>query len=98
MYILLVGLNHKTAPVEVREQLAFDSEASAKALKDFKDRYPGGEFVLLSTCNRVELYVAMEKASDVTPTELAECLAGMRGIDFDELEPEIILEYFIMTP
>jgi glutamyl-tRNA reductase len=85
MYILLVGLNHKSAPVEVREQLAFNSQAAAIALEKLKRKYPGGEFVLLSTCNRVELYVAMEKSSDVLPSELAAFVAEMRGVDFNEL-------------
>lgn len=83
MYILLVGLNHKTAPVEVRERLAFNSEASSDALKRLKRRYPNGEFVLLSTCNRVELYAAVEKSSELSPDDVAAFLAELRGVDFD---------------
>ncbi|MBW8035874.1 MAG: glutamyl-tRNA reductase [Planctomycetes bacterium] len=91
MYILLVGLNHKTAPVEVREQLAFDSEASVEALKEFKQRYPNGEFVLLSTCNRVELYIAIDKSSKVSLTEMAACLTEMRGVDFNEFRKHLYI-------
>ncbi len=89
MYIMLVGLNHKSAPVEVREQLAFSSADAAVALESLKRKYPGGEFVLLSTCNRVELYVAMEKSSDVSPTDMAVSLAEMRGIDFGKLRKHL---------
>lgn len=89
MYILLVGLNHKSAPVEVREQLAFNSQAAAIALEKLKRQYPGGEFVLLSTCNRVELYVAMAKSSDVLPSELTAFVAEMRGVDFNELRKHL---------
>jgi len=91
MYILLVGLNHKTAPVEVREKLAFDSEASVEALKELKQRYPDGEFVLLSTCNRVELYIAMDKSSEVSLTEMSECLAEIRGVDFNEFRQHLYI-------
>lgn len=55
---LVVGINHRTAPLEVRESLAFNHDKLSLALRDLKSRYPGGEFVILSTCNRVELYVA----------------------------------------
>lgn len=86
-----MGLNHKTAPVEVREKLAFDSEASAEALKGLKRRYPDGEFVLLSTCNRVELYIAMVKSSEASPTEMAGSLAEMRGVDFNEFRKHLYI-------
>jgi len=91
MYILLVGLNHKTAPVEVREQLAFNPQASAEALKQFKHRHPDSEFVLLSTCNRVELYVAMKKTSSVSPTDIASSLAEMRGVEFSEFRKHLYI-------
>jgi glutamyl-tRNA reductase len=90
MYILLVGLNHKSAPIEVREQLAFNSQSTAIALEELKRKYSGGEFVLLSTCNRVELYVAMEN-SDVSPTDLAKSLAEMRGVDFSDLRKHLYI-------
>jgi len=85
MYILLIGLNHKTAPVEVREQLAFNPPAAAKALEGLKRQYRGCEFVLLSTCNRVELYAAMDKSAAVRPSEIAAFLTRMRGVDFSRL-------------
>ncbi len=62
MDILVVGLNHKTAPVEVREKLAFDEHTAPRALIEFKERMPHTEAVILSTCNRVELYAASEEA------------------------------------
>ncbi|TFG49274.1 MAG: hypothetical protein E4H40_03245 [Candidatus Brocadiia bacterium] len=65
MKILAVGLNHKTASVEVREKLAFDATGTTKALKQLKHRHPQSEFVLLSTCNRVEIYAAAEDIKKV---------------------------------
>lgn len=54
MHIVLVGLNHKAAPVEVRERIAFSSSQLPAALAE-ASRYVG-EAVILSTCNRTELY------------------------------------------
>jgi glutamyl-tRNA reductase len=58
--IVLVGLNHRTAPVQVREQLAFGREGLPAALMCFAQRFPGSEAAILSTCNRVEILVASE--------------------------------------
>lgn len=58
MRILCVGANHKTAPVAVRERLVFDRAAACSALQDLRDLYPEAEFIVLSTCNRAEIYVA----------------------------------------
>jgi glutamyl-tRNA reductase len=60
MSILLVGLNHRTAPVEVREQLAFSREGVATALMLFRNRFPTAEAAILSTCNRVELMISSD--------------------------------------
>jgi glutamyl-tRNA reductase len=53
--IVLLGLNHKTAPVELRECLAFTGEQIETALDDFSNYPQLSEMVLISTCNRVEI-------------------------------------------
>jgi glutamyl-tRNA reductase len=53
----LVGVSHRRAPVELRERVALDLDASAALARRLAD---GGEAVVLSTCNRTELYVARE--------------------------------------
>lgn len=58
MNFLLVGLNHRTAPVEIREQLAFSRDGVATALILFRNQFPKSEAAILSTCNRVEMLVA----------------------------------------
>ena len=58
MRILCVGANHKTAPVALRERLAFDAAAARAALETLRDRYAEGQFVIVSTCNRSEIYLA----------------------------------------
>ncbi len=65
-HILLVGINHKTAPVELREKLAFPKfklqQAFGQLLAGRGDSNPLSEAVILSTCNRVEIYgVARQK-------------------------------------
>src|SRR5829696_1449514 len=58
MAIVLVGLNHKTAPVEVRERLAFTDEACAEGLRALVDGQVVSEGLIVSTCNRVEVLAA----------------------------------------
>jgi glutamyl-tRNA reductase len=62
MSILLIGLNHRTAPVEIREQLAFSREGVATALLLFRNQFPRSEAAIISTCNRVEMLIASDEA------------------------------------
>ena len=55
MQLALVGLSHKTAPVEVRERMAFSSDALRAALTSLVGRQEVNEALILSTCNRVEV-------------------------------------------
>lgn len=61
MSIVLVGLNHKSAPVGVRERLAFSDEACAESLRALVDGERIGEALIVSTCNRVEVLATTEK-------------------------------------
>lgn len=58
--IVLLGLNHKTAPVELRENLAFSKDETSAALKALQESPALSEAILISTCNRVELLMATE--------------------------------------
>lgn len=79
--LLLTGLNHKTAPVAVRERLAVSAEALPAAL-DALRRCPGvGEVMLLSTCNRVEILAHGSGGALPAPEPLIEALARLRGAD-----------------
>ncbi len=86
MQIILVGINHKTAPVAVRERLACDKPLVCEALDRLKATYPLCEFVLLSTCNRVECYAVVDKDVGPNPEELAKWLTDFRGVGFGEIE------------
>lgn len=61
MSIVLVGLNHKTAPVEVRERLAFTDAACSESLRALVDGEVVREGLIVSTCNRVEVLAASAK-------------------------------------
>jgi glutamyl-tRNA reductase len=86
MNLRMVGCSHSTAPLEVRERLAFSREQAAEALTRFRSRYPQAEAVLLSTCNRVELYFASE-AADACPThnDAVAFLAEFHGVEVEQL-------------
>ena len=67
MTLIALGLNHLTAPVTLREQVAFDAEATAAALQALA-REPGvEEAMILSTCNRTELYVSVTAGAEGVP-------------------------------
>src|SRR4051812_16940119 len=55
MQLAIVGVSHKTAPVEIRERLAFPSEGMQEALSSLVRRDRIAEAMILSTCNRVEI-------------------------------------------
>src|SRR5215475_3240253 len=58
MSILVLGLSHKTAPVEIRERLAFKEELLPAALNTLVDREIVNEGLIVSTCNRVEMIIS----------------------------------------
>ncbi|MGI8979268.1 MAG: glutamyl-tRNA reductase [Pirellulaceae bacterium] len=82
MKLQMVGCSHHTAPLEVRERLAFSKDQAVDALSRLRQKYPEAEAVLLSTCNRVELYVASETA-ETCPShhDVVAFLAGFHGLD-----------------
>ena len=83
--LLLLGLNHSTAPLEVREKLAFNAESQKAALADFTAQFKDCEIVLLSTCNRVELYVAKRDAHWPDVEQVLEFVARVRNVSTSEI-------------
>ena len=61
MSVIVVGLNHRTAPVEMRERVAVPASRQIKAVHDLAMREHLAEVVLLSTCNRIEIYARCTK-------------------------------------
>jgi glutamyl-tRNA reductase len=64
MPVFVVGLNHRTAPLDLLERLAIDSERLPKALALLLEREHVKECAILSTCNRVEIYAAIDRFHD----------------------------------
>jgi glutamyl-tRNA reductase len=86
--ILLLGLNHRTAPVEVRERLAFSREGVANALALFRRAYPDAEAAIVSTCNRVELLVNADNGPP-TAEHVTTFLARSRDLPADAFRPHL---------
>ncbi len=84
MKLLIVGLNHKTAPIEVRERLAFGPDIIAGALRDLRGREGVHEAVVVSTCNRTELYCAVEDGGEET---VRHWLGGFHGVEHERVNP-----------
>ncbi len=90
MKLQVVGCSHHSSSIEVRERLAFTPEQAQDALGRLRDRFPQSEAVLLSTCNRVELYLASELPHGLpSHHDIVQFLAEYHGLDaaevFDEL-------------
>lgn len=82
--LVAVGLNHKTAPVELRERLAFGAGDIAAALSALRERAGLGEVMIVSTCNRVEVYgVAPHWAR--AGERVLQALADTRAVPLPEL-------------
>jgi glutamyl-tRNA reductase len=88
MHLLLVGISHKTAPVELRERIDFHARGLDVALRELAPRLPAGEAVVLSTCNRAELYVASEQIERMRG-ELVRFIGDFHGVDRPALVPHM---------
>lgn len=87
MKLLMVGCSHHNTSVEARERLAFSPEQARQALAQLREIFPDSEAVLLSTCNRVELYVAAELAAQCPSREqLVRFIASFHGLVDEEIE------------
>lgn len=83
MALLALGINHKTAPVEVRERVAFAPEHLAQALREVCHEAELREVSILSTCNRTELYCS----TDVPGTQqLLQWLGHYHGVEPSQLQ------------
>lgn len=86
MKIFVLGLNHKSAPLAIREKLAFDPEQTLQALRQLKSKFEESEFVLLSTCNRIELYCACNRSDLAMADDLILFLSKFHHVPWDEFQ------------
>jgi glutamyl-tRNA reductase len=83
MKIVSIGLNHKSAPIDIREKLYFNTDQTCLALAQLKKSFPDSEFVLVSTCNRVEIYCACKRTGGVEHEQIAKFLADFHKLDLN---------------
>lgn len=83
MHLSLLGINHHTAPVELRERVAFAPETMAEALQHARETLRTDEVVILSTCNRTEIYAALEPGDP----RLLRWLSDYKGAPMEALVP-----------
>lgn len=88
MHIVVVGLSHHTAPVEIRERLAFAPTAMEKPLREMLDLPAIAEALIVSTCNRVELYAA-SREPDAATAALRRFLADYHNQPLEEIEENL---------
>ena len=83
--LLALGLNHKTAPVDIREKLAFDPNVLHDALENLNQHHAVNEAAILSTCNRTELYC------DIQNDQQDSIFSWLHN--YHQLQPELIQPY-----
>ncbi|HAB14130.1 MAG TPA: glutamyl-tRNA reductase [Planctomycetaceae bacterium] len=92
MNLQVIYCNHQTASLDIRERLAFTGEEQlADAYTQLRNRFPKSEAVVLSTCNRVELYTAQDNdAAAPTHDELAGFLSNFHGVPVEEFLGDLL--------
>jgi glutamyl-tRNA reductase len=88
MQLFAFGINHQTAPLEVREQVAFNAEGLPGALRHLVDHEPVREAAIISTCNRTEVYCNTQE-----PAKAVQWLAG-----YHQLKPSAVEPYVYTLP
>jgi glutamyl-tRNA reductase len=84
MPLLALGLNHKTAPVEIREKLTFGPDIIVGALRSLSEHPAVEESVILSTCNRTEIYCSL---NDRQHDPIADWISHFHGLPSERVTP-----------
>jgi glutamyl-tRNA reductase len=93
MELVLVGLNFRTAPVEVRERVSFSQEEALKAAEDLRSQGVFEETLVLSTCNRSEVYAVRPIGNRESASTLASYLCQFHKMQPDVLNPALFHHY-----
>ncbi len=94
MTLALIGVNHKTAPIELRERIAISRDELAETTRALADLPGVSECMIVSTCNRVELLAVLNSPEGESPdTDLAGFLHRQFGLDPALLAPHIYRHY-----
>jgi glutamyl-tRNA reductase len=92
MSLLVVGLSHRSAPVPLLERVALSGDPLTKLVHDVAATGPVGETVVLSTCNRVEVYAEVTKFHAAV-AEIPDLIARYTGVPLDELTGHLYVHY-----
>jgi glutamyl-tRNA reductase len=90
--VLVVGLSHRTAPVELLERVAINADHVPKALHDLQEGLHVVESVVLSTCNRVEVYAHVTRFHGGVQ-EVSDLLSRLSGVPLEELSDHLYVHY-----
>jgi glutamyl-tRNA reductase len=93
MEIVLVGLNHRTAPLEVRERVSFTNEQARRAADELRSRGLLEETLVLSTCNRSEVYGVPPEAMHESAPGLSSFLSEFHSVQHDLLSVSLYHHY-----
>ncbi len=88
MHLLLIGISHRTAPIELRERLDFQVRGVPAALRALASRESLREAVVVSTCNRAEIYAVCDDV-DQARDELVRFVSDFHGVDGTALQPHL---------
>ena len=88
MHIVVVGLSHRTAPVEVREKLSIPDQFISESLKTLRSYSNILEVCILSTCNRLEIY-GLVKDKNIGISSIKEFLSDYSRVSLDDLNPHL---------
>ncbi|MCE0494458.1 glutamyl-tRNA reductase [Vibrio salinus] len=86
MSLLAIGINHNTASLELREKVAFGPDKLPEALRQLRQQVEGS--VIISTCNRTEIYCDARKAGK---TQMVDWLSEFHQVDSKELKPSLYI-------
>ena len=84
MSLLVLGLNHKTAPVDIRERITFGPDIVVAALRSLLEKPGLNEAVILSTCNRTEIYCGL---TETDQDEVGLWLSDFHGLELETISP-----------
>ncbi|MER7351591.1 glutamyl-tRNA reductase [Nonomuraea dietziae] len=92
MSVLVVGLSHRSAPVALLERVSVSGDALVKLLQDVHTEVNVAEAMVVSTCNRVEVYTAVDRFHPAL-TSVTNLLAVHSGVPVEELTPHLYVHY-----
>ena len=86
MSLLTLGVNHDSAPIQIREQLAISDETLPQALHSLLQLAPISEAAIVSTCNRIEIYCSVE-SSAAGKELLSQWLSDFKQLALEQIQP-----------